>query len=172
VTKLSGCLAVLCAAGLLHAETTAGLRWTAPAAWKAQAERPMRAATYSIPAAPGDKEDGECAVYYFGPSQGGSVEANLKRWIGQFEQPEHEAQTRKRTINGLNVTMIDLSGTYTGSGGPMATGKTSKSGFRLLGAIVEAPEGIVFFKFTGPAKTVAAHQSNFENLLKSLAVQR
>jgi hypothetical protein len=172
VTKLSGCLTVLCAAGLLHAETTAGLRWTAPAAWKAQAERPMRAATYSIPAAPGDKEDGECAVYYFGPSQGGSVEANLKRWIGQFEQPEHEAQTRKRTIAGINVTTIDLSGTYTGAGGPMATGKTSKSGFRLLGAIVEAPEGLVFFKFTAPEKTVAAHQANFEELLKSLAVQR
>ena len=163
---------MLCAAGLLHAETTAGLRWTAPAAWKAQAERPMRAATYSIPAAPGDKEDGECAVYYFGPSQGGSVDANLKRWIGQFEQPEHEAQTRKRTIAGLNVTTIDLSGAYTGSGGPMATGKTSKAGFRLLGAIVEAPEGLVFFKDTGPAKTVAAHQANFESLLKSLAVQR
>jgi hypothetical protein len=162
----------LCAAGLLHAETTAGLRWTAPAAWKAQAERPMRAATYSISAATGDKEDGECAVYYFGPSQGGSVEANLKRRIGQFEHPEHEAQTRKRTIAGLNVTTIDLSGAYTGAGGPMATGKTSKSGFRLLGAIVEAPEGIVFFKFTGPAKTVAAHQANFENLLKSLTVQR
>jgi hypothetical protein len=85
----------LCAKSLLHAETTAGVRWTAPAAWTAQAERPMRAATYAIPAAPGDKEEGECAVYYFGRSQGGSVEANLKRWIAQFEQPEREAQTLK-----------------------------------------------------------------------------
>jgi hypothetical protein len=129
----------------------------------------MRAATYVVPAASGDKEDGECGIYYFGRGKGGSVDDNMKRWIGQFEPPQHDAEPRKRTLNGLNVTSIDLSGTYAGAGGPMATTKTIKPGYRLLGAIVEAPEGLIFIKFTAPAKTAAANQMNFENLLNSLA---
>jgi hypothetical protein len=162
-------LLLLASLGVIRAETAAGVHWTAPASWKAQAARPMRAATYVVPAAPGDKEDGECGIYYFGQGKGGSVDNNLKRWIGQFEPAEQAARRGKRTINGLNVTSIDLSGTYTGAGGPMAATKTIKRGYRMLGAIVEAPEGLIFIKFIAPAKTAAANQANFENLLKSLA---
>jgi len=133
----------------------------------------MRAATYAVPAAPGDAEAGECAVFYFGPGQGGGIEDNIKRWIGQFEQPDGRpsssvAQIRKNTIGNLPVSMIDLSGSYTGGGGPMAAAKVSKPGYRLLGAIVPGPDGAVFFKFTGPAKTVAAHQAAFQQMLQSL----
>jgi len=165
-------LLMLAALGMIRGESAAGVSWTAPASWKAQAARPMRAATYLVPAAPGDKEESECAVYYFGRGQGGSVDDNMKRWIGQFEPPQKDAQPRRRTVNGLNVTDIDLSGTYTGAGGPMATTKTIKPGYRLLGAIVEAPEGLIFIKFTGPAKTMAANQSNFESLVKSFAREK
>jgi hypothetical protein len=165
-------LLLLAAIGLIRAESAAGVHWNAPASWKSQAPRPMRAATYVVQAAPDDKEDGECGIYYFGQGKGGSVDDNMKRWIGQFEPPQQEAQPRQRTISGLNVTTIDLSGTYTGAGGPMATTKTIKPGYRLLGAIVEAPEGLIFIKFTAPAKTVAANQVNFENLLKSLAREK
>ncbi|MDQ2946433.1 MAG: hypothetical protein M3Y27_10905 [Acidobacteriota bacterium] len=155
------------------ADSAAGINWTPPASWKSLASRPMRAATYAVPAAPGDKEDGECAVYYFGPGQGGSVEANLERWTKQFEQTDgkptsHPAQVKKRTIHGIAVTTVDVSGAYSGMGGPMAASKSVKPGYRLLGAIAEAPEGAVFFKFTGPAKTVTANQANFEALVGSL----
>jgi hypothetical protein len=53
-----------------------------------------------------------------------------------------------------------------GTGGRMAP---AKSNYRLLGAMVEAPEGNVFFKFTGPAETVVANQAKFEALLNSVA---
>jgi hypothetical protein len=55
------------------------------------------------------------------------------------------------------------------SAGPMAPTKTSKPGFRLLGAIVEGPQGAVFFKLTGPAKTVAASEAGFEKMLSSVS---
>ena len=116
----------------------------------------MRAATYRVAAAPGDPEDGECAVFYFGAGQGGGVEDNVQRWIGQFQQPEGKpseqvAQRRKQTINGLAVTTIDVSGAYLAAG-PMAPSNVRKPGFRMLGAIVEGPQGAVFFKFTGPQR--------------------
>jgi hypothetical protein len=149
------------------ADSAGGIQWTAPSGWKAQAPRPMRAATYAVPAAAGDKEDGECAVFYFGAGQGGGVEDNLKRWISQFETSAKPLTAQKK-ISGLPVTTIDLSGTYLASAGPMAPTKTSKPGYRLLGAIVEGPQGAVFFKFTGPAKTVAAAQPAFEKMLASM----
>ena len=151
-------------AGAARAESAGGLQWTAPAAWKSQPQRPMRAATYAVPAAAGDKEDGEVAVFYFGAGQGGGVEANIQRWVSQFETSA-KPQTAKKTINGLPVTTIDLPGTYLASAGPMSPTKTSKPSYRLLGAIVEGPQGAVFFKFTGPAKTVAAGQAAFDKML-------
>ena len=42
-------------AASVFAESAAGIRWTAPATWKAEAARPMRAATYTIPLAAGDQ---------------------------------------------------------------------------------------------------------------------
>jgi len=44
-----------------------------------------------------------------------------------------------------------------------------KPGYRLLGAIVEAPGGLVFFKCTGPAATIGKAQAEFDSLIGSLA---
>lgn len=163
-------LLLLCFATVMSAESVAGLQWTAPSNWKNEGSRPMRAATYHVPLAANDLDSAECVVYFFGNGQGGSVEANIERWKGQFAQTggkPGDAKVGKRVIHGLPVTTIDISGEYSGMGGPMAAQKTVKQGYRLLGAIVEGPEGNVFLKFTGPAKTVAANQQKFERLLAS-----
>ena len=133
----------------------------------------MRAATYSVPSASGDQEGGECAVFFFGPGQGGAVQANIDRWIGQFEQPDgkpssERATQRRETINAIPVTTIDLSGTFLGGGPGMGSAAPKKPGYRLLGAIVEGPEGVVFFKMTGPVRTVGAAEPDFRSMLKSL----
>jgi hypothetical protein len=153
---------------LLLAESASGVKWKAPAAWKSLGERPMRAATYLAPAAAGDKEPGEVAVFYFGPGQGGGVQPNIDRWIGQFPEKTGTPKTTKSTVAGMGVTMIDVSGTYGAAMGPMSKEKVNKPGFRLLGAIVEAPQGAVFFKFAGPAKTVAAQEAAFQGMIKAI----
>jgi hypothetical protein len=164
-------LASLCLSpAALLAESAAGVRWTAPAGWTNDGARPMRAATYTIPPAPGDKASAECGVYFFGAGQGGSVEANLERWKGQFKGPDGKVappQIAKRTVHGLAVTIIDTAGEYSGMGGPMAASSTPVPGYRLLGAIVAGPGGNLFVKFTGPAKTIAANQQKFEQMLAS-----
>ena len=157
-------------AAAVLAESAAGVRWTAPAAWKVEAARPMRAATYSVPLAQGDQGVAECVVNFFGAGQGGGVEANIERWRGQVLGADGKpaaAKIDKRTGRGVPITVVDSSGTYTGMGGPMAAGKPVP-GYRLIGAIVEGPGGSVFFKLTGPEKTIAAQQKNFEQLLASI----
>ena len=148
------------------AAPSAPVKWTAPARWESKPASGMRAATYIIPAAAGDSEGGELAVF---TNIGGGVQANIDRWIGQFEAADApKAKQKKETLNGFSVTTIDLTGTFKGGG--MAMGQTSgpKSGYRLLGAIVETSGGEVFFKMTGPTKTITAAQNEFQDLLKSL----
>jgi hypothetical protein len=162
---------LLIAAMLLAADSGGGVRWTMPANWKAEAERPMRLATYTV--APG----GECGIYYFGVGQGGSVDANLDRWIGQFLQTDGKpskaaAKIVKRSIHGISVTTVDVSGSYTGMAGPTAQPGPAAAGYRMLGAIAEGPQGSIFFKFTGQAKTIAANQAAFDKMLASLAPVR
>jgi hypothetical protein len=152
---------LLFAAMWLAADSGAGISWTVPLGWKAEAERPMRLATYTI-ATGGD-----------GAGQGGSVEANLDRWIGQFMQADGKpaksaAKIAKQTVHSWPVTTVDVSGAYTGMGGPTAQPGPAVPGYRMLAAIVEGPQGSVFFKFTGPAKTVAANQAAFDKMLSSL----
>jgi hypothetical protein len=128
----------------------------------------MRVATLEVPAAP-SSEPGELAVFYFGQGQGGGVDANVQRWIAQFEKPE--SKTRKEKVNGLQVTRVEVTGTYTSSMGPMAP-KTDKPGYQLLGAIVEGPQGAVFFKLTGPKQTVSKAAPDFEKLVKSVRAKK
>jgi hypothetical protein len=52
--------------------------------------------------------------------------------------------------------------------GPGSGGGAPKAGYRLLGAIIENPAGNVFFKFTGPAKTITANEAKFDLLLNSV----
>ena len=135
----------------------------------------MRAATYSIAPAAGDRGIAECVVNYFGPGQGGGVDANIERWKGQVQGPDGQpapAKVDKRTVRGVPIVVIDSSGAYTGMGGPFAASAKPVPGYRLLGAIVEGPGGTLFFKFTGPAKTVAAQEKNFNQLLASIALDK
>jgi hypothetical protein len=130
----------------------------------------MRAATYAIAPAAGDKTGAECAVYFFGRGQGGTVDANVARWKSQFTGPRGApaaANVATRTVRGLAMTTLDVSGDYSGIGGPTANVAQTVTGYRLLGAIVEGPGGNVFIKFTGPMKTMAANQQKFEQLLAS-----
>ena len=171
MTRLLMVSSVVLSSALLLAESAAGLRWTAPQGWKAEGPRPMRAATYTMAPAPGDSAGAECVVNFFGPGQGGGIDANLERWRGQVQGPDGKpapAKIDKRTGRGVAITLIDSSGTYTGMGGPMAASSKPAPGYRLLGAIAEGPGGNVFFKLTGPANTVAAERKNFDQLLASI----
>jgi hypothetical protein len=163
-------LPLLLLASFAIAESVAGLKWAAPPGWKNEGSRPMRAATYVIPPAPGDHDNAECAVYFFGAGQGGSIDANIQRWKGQFHEAGGKpanAQVQTITVHGLKVTTIDTSGEYSGMGGPTGPPQPARPGYRLLGAIVEGPGGNVFVKFTGPSKTVAANQAKFSALIHS-----
>jgi hypothetical protein len=143
--------------------------WEDPPEFKRQAtSNPMRKATYLVPRASGDSEDGELAVFYFGPGQGGSIDDNVKRWVGQFKDVDSDAVKRAdREANGLKQHTVEIEkGTYA-SGMPGGPTKP-KADFGLLGGIVSSPSGVYFFKLTGPRATVKAARAPFYKLLDSV----
>jgi hypothetical protein len=167
---------VIVAVAPVAADGVSGLAWTYPPSWKADAARPMRAATYAIPAAAGDAEGGECVVYYFGPGQGGGVEANIQRWIQQFQAPaggpaDKLAKRADKSVSGIPVTTLDLIGTYLFKPFPMAPNATPKPGYRMLAAIVQGKDAPVFFKLTAPKKTADAAEADFWKMIESLKKQ-
>jgi hypothetical protein len=149
-----------------------GLSFTAPKEWtNAPSTSSMRVAQYSLARASGDSEDAELIVYYFGGS-GGSVEANLDRWMGQMQQPDGRpskavAKTSSLTANGLKITLLDVGGRYVAETMPGSNQRLDKPDFRMKAAVVETPKGPYFVKLTGPAKTVERWSAAFDGFLKS-----
>ncbi|MCB1090781.1 MAG: hypothetical protein KDL87_04575 [Verrucomicrobiae bacterium] len=131
--------------------------------------RPMRAGELKYDHTEEGLEDVECVLYYFGPGQGGGIDANVERWIGQFEaDPKVERETAE--LKGHKIHYLYATGTYldAGMGGPFSGApKTPKPNSMMLGAIVESEEGAVFLKLVGPEKSVAAVKDAFKKLASS-----
>lgn len=129
----------------------------------------MRKAQYRLP-----HEAGEASlvVFHFA-AQGGTLEANLARWAGQFEQPDGgDSMARltrsERRIADLDVLLVDLSGTYVAETFPGSGERVREEGWRMLTAVIETPQGPYYAKLVGPAETVAAHEQRFDAFLAAL----
>jgi hypothetical protein len=145
----------------------------APAGWqRVQPKSGIVETEFSIPAAQNGEPAGRMTVM----GAGGSVQANIDRWYGQFAQPDgtatqDKATTKKLEIAGCKVTLVDVSGTYKDKPmGPFAGGAgVDRPNYRMLAAIVEVPDrGNHFLKFYGPAATVAAHADGFRKMVEGI----
>ena len=161
----------------LAAETmheAAGLGFSVPKGWQqVRTASPIRAAQFRIPRARGDAEDGELILFRLEETKGPFDV--VERWYAQFTQPDGRpskdaATVSTRTVNGLTVKTIDLSGAYRAQMGPME--HPSRPGYRLLGAVVEGDGGPWYWRAVGPAATIAKAKEGFDALVDSLQVQR
>lgn len=148
------------------------LLWDEPRNFVRMAPKsPARAAEYGVPRIGSDPEDAECVVMTFGPHQGGTVDDNVKRWIDQFRPALPTPRRMTMDVNGLHVTFVEVTGTFAGNMMPNAQNfvmPKNKPGWRLIGAIVEAPSGLWFFKMTGPDLTVRSGAQPFEDMVRSV----
>ena len=150
----------------------ARLTFVTPDGWKqVPGESAMRVAEFTLPRAAGDGEDAQLIVYYFGGS-GGSVDANIQRWIGQMQQPDGKAPSASATretrkVHGLTVTLVDVSGTYVAEMAPGAAEHHNQAHYRLRAGVVETANGPYFIKLVGPEKTIAKWDAAFNQFVGS-----
>ena len=133
----------------------------------------MRAAEFDLESAAADGNHASLVVYYFGIGAAGSVDANIERWCGQFEQPDGSdpsdvARIEARTINGFDVHTIDLGGTYVAETRPGSGERLNKPDYHMLAAIVQSEAGPYYFKLVGPVTTVERWRGSYDMMLNSL----
>jgi hypothetical protein len=153
--------------GALVSVSEGNITMQAPAGW-VQREPGVRIveAEFAVPAVEGDKDDGRCTVM----GAGGTVQANIDRWVGQFTETNRN-KTEKKEIAGQTVHVVDLGGTYKDQRGPSAPAQLREN-YRVLGAIITTEKrGQYFVKFYGPQATVAANEKAFLEMLNSLKVK-
>lgn len=105
---------------------------------------------------------------------GGSIDQNIARWKGQFEQDddattEEKTKVTKEKVQGMKVHFVEISGTFKsgGFGRPMK----EKKDHRMVAAIVEGGSmGNYYFKMTGPNKLVKKNMKRFTSMVKGLKI--
>ena len=98
---------------------------------------------------------------------GGETEANIARWIAQFDDVGHDGRAEK-TVRGLHVVTVDVAGTYVGGGMAMGAPAQPRSDWAMVGSIVETRSPSYFFKMTGPAAAVRAARPVFDRFIDGI----
>lgn len=144
--------------------TVEGLAITLPQGWTAVPPNSAMRAAQAVIEGPGGPAD--FAVFHFGAGQGGDVEANIQRWLGQIvPQPGTSPQRQNLEANGLRISWVDAEGIL--QPGQMGSGPSSpQPGSRLLGAVIEGEGGPWFLKATGPDLTLGPQRLAFLGMLQ------
>lgn len=105
----------------------------------------------------------EAKFYDFGGPSGG-IDANIQRWVSQFEGSP-EVKKEELSFGATKVVLVTATGTYLD--GPPGGAKTSKPDHTLCGAIVAGDQSNVFIKMAGPKAPMAKAQADFKKLATS-----
>ena len=137
-----------------------------PTNWEwVESASPMRKAELKVVDSK-TKEKAEVVFYHFGPGGAGGTQANVDRWFRQFEEPRDKinARTEDVTVGKHKVTYVSAEGTYKSGmpGGP----QTPMPNYALVGAIIEAEQGSVFVKMTGPKQLSGFATADFKNMIE------
>jgi hypothetical protein len=146
------------ASSISAAAEAPAVAWKVPPGWQeSPSPNAMRLATYRAPG----------GVEVTVSRAGGATEANIQRWISQFDEVGREDRVEK-TVNGLRVVTATVAGTYLGGGMAIGQPAEPKRDWALVGAIVECRGPSYFFKMTGPATAVRASRTAFDRVVDAV----
>lgn len=141
---------------------------TVPAAWTfRKPSSTMRLAEYTVGAAGG----AEIVVYFFGASQGGTVDANLERWKSQFTNPKGgpvEEKISHDKSGAFPLTIAEYHGTYARGIGPGSAPEAARPNNTLMAVVAETPKGTLFFQMFGPKEAVDAQRKAYLDFVHSM----
>lgn len=137
---------------------------TAPDSWPRKApQSSFTVAEFVLPGAQGAETDGRLTLSV----AGGSIENNVERWKGQFGGADVKAKQETLTTNGIQITMVDLSGDFNDQRGPYAPA-TKRRDYRMIAAIIPVGGELHFVKGVGPLPTLQAHAERIKEFIKTV----
>lgn len=110
-------------------------------------------------------------VYFFGTSQGGSVDANLTRWKSQFTNPNGGAVQEKishEKSGAFTLTIAEYRGTYARGIGAGSAPEAERPNQILTAVVAETPKGTLFFQLFGPVAAVEAQRAAYLEFVRSM----
>jgi hypothetical protein len=151
------CLALACGLSAAEKVSVTGYGFSPPDGWKSSPpSSSMRKAQFTA-------GDAEVVFFYFGPGGGGGVQANVDRWMKQFQDAKNQ-KVENKNVGGVKVIYARATGTFM-TGRPFGP-KTPKKGYALLGAIIEGKQGAIFVKMTGPEASVQANADKMKSMVE------
>ena len=135
--------------------------FTVPAGWKkVTPSSPMRKAQLEVGEG---AAKAEVTFFQFGAGQGGTPADNVARWFAQFPGSDDKRKTENVQAGSVKITFATTEGTFSSGmpGGPT----TPMTGYALVGAILESPDGDVYVKLTGPEAVVKAAADAFKKMI-------
>jgi hypothetical protein len=151
------------------------LIFTIPSKWKIEmVESPARGGQWRVPPLHGDGHGGEVVVFFFGPGIGGGWKENIEAWIGtMFNAAGHPAaaEVKHHTTGGFKISQVVIFGTYNQVVSLPGVPPVPKSNYGLLGAVIENPQGTIYWRFTGPEALITANLPLFNKVIDSVKPQ-
>lgn len=155
------------------------LSFEAPENWKAKKPKiNFIKHELMLPKADGEEKDGRMTISL----SSGSTENNIDRWKTQFKFPNGAAPDKvfsieKKTVDGYELSLVQIRGTYMEStGGPFAGKKTPRENY-MMKAVIISPQGAdartakCFIKLVGSEKTLKQHAKTYAAMVKSMKAQ-
>jgi len=139
--------------------TISGFRFKVPAGWRQVELSPEQQgfidARFEIP------EYGADVRMTLSTTSGG-VQANIERWIGQFEFPDGISPDSETVeVDGIPVTLVDLRGAFRGMG------QAAQAEWRMLGAAFDGAPRDFYVKLTGPEAAIGELRKDFRSFVTS-----
>ena len=140
-----------------------GIRFDVPVDWNEQPKSEFYEAKYVIPS-----EEGEMVLTL--TSMGGGIDANLQRWVGQFQQDPDEGPRRETLrIDGAKSEWLDVRGTFRSRVG---TSPGPHENWRLLGVAIPMKPRPFLLKLIGPRAAVSGFEADFRKFARSAQLDR
>ena len=140
-----------------------GIRFDVPVDWNEQPKSDFYEAKYLIPS-----EEGEMVLTL--TSMGGGIDANLQRWVGQFQQdPDERPRRETLRIDGAKSEWLDVRGTFRSRVG---TSPGPHENWRLLGVAIPMKPRPFLLKLIGPRAAVSGFEAEFKTFARSAQLDR
>ena len=151
------------------------LKFTIPSRWKIEmVESPARGGQWRVPPLHGEGDGGEVVAFYFGPGVGGTAEENIEEWIGtMFNAAGNPAAAERKhhVTGGFKISQVVIFGTYNQVVSLPGVPPEPKANYGLLGAVIENPQGNIYWRFTGPEPLITANLPLFNKVIDSVKPQ-
>lgn len=135
-----------------------GIRFDVPKSWNEQPESEFYEAKYVIPS-----DEGEMTLTL--TTMGGGIDANLQRWVGQFQQDSGDRPRRDTLrVDGTEAEWLDVRGTFRSRVGNSPGPHTD---WRLLGVAIPMTPRPFLLKLVGPRGAVSSFEDEFRTFVRS-----